>query len=163
MKAIIFEMKVLFGSCLVCHVIIFVWNWIFARRVCFDFEVFVIGLACSSWVGVSPTMVPSNLILWAREIPATELSLREGKSLQWSRVRVRFRVEEIPSTELRSWDSGRGKSLQQSPVSEWEKSHNGVSWRVEEPVCRLQWGNLISGWALEVIRMGIQACNELFK
>ena len=69
---------------------------------------------------------------------------------------------EIPSTELRSRASGREKSLQQSPVSEWEKSHSGVSWRdVGEPALPLpSEGNPILGRALEVVWMNIQAQNE---
>ena len=50
---------------------------------------------------------------------------------------------EIPTTKLQSRASGRGKSLQQSLVSEWGKSHNGVSWRdIEDPVLLLRVGEI---------------------
>jgi len=56
-------MKVLFGSCLVCLVIIFVWIWMSTRRVCFNSKAFGTGLACSSRVGVSLIMVLEKFIL----------------------------------------------------------------------------------------------------
>jgi len=56
-KALIFEMEMLFGSCLVCFTMTFVWNWISVRRVYFDSEVLGTGPACSFRVNVSPITV----------------------------------------------------------------------------------------------------------
>jgi len=79
-------------------------------------------------VGISSTTVSTNFIFRVREILATELSFQEGK---------------IPTAESSSHSlpSGKnsingaakpgvweGKSLQQSPISEGDKSHSGVSW-----------------------------------
>ena len=70
---------------------------------------------------------------------------------------------EIPSTELRTRAFGKGKSLQLIPVSEWGNSHSEVSWQdVGEFASPLpSGGNPISGRALEVVRMNIQAHNKM--
>ena len=77
------------------------------------------GSACSFRVGISSTTISAKFILRVGEIPATELSLQEGKIPKQSQFRILFRVREFHQRRCEGVSLG-GKIPIAESDSEWE-------------------------------------------